>query len=129
MCAEQNTPTLVNALIEYGDLSGTNATDYVDATTGDFATNIAVENQATIKAEYNKAFSSYTARRNVQPNMIFKHQLARLKFSVIAGDDNAKGDANTVQVNAANYQKGVLIKTITLKNARTKGIITITKPD
>lgn len=40
-------------------------------------------------ADYNKAYSSYTARKNVQPNMKFEHLLTRLVFK-IKGSGNAK---------------------------------------
>lgn len=116
--------TLVESLIEYGKLEG-DAEDYVDATTADFVTGINAEDKALIEQEYQKAFSSYAARRGVQPEMTFQHQLARLEFSVIAGDENAQGAIAPVTVNGTEYNKGILIKDITIKSAQRKGTITI----
>ena len=73
----------------------------------------------TIINEYEKAYSSYTARRSVHPQMVFNHQLVRLNFFVKAGDpetvaqfrkDNEGKDTedklgvyiNSIQVNSHN---------------------------
>lgn len=58
----------------------------------DGTTEIAGEDLATLNAEIAKAFSSYAARRTIQPNLIFKHLLSRLKFNVIAGEEQAAID-------------------------------------
>lgn len=42
-----------------------------------------------LNAELAKAYSAYAARREVQPNLLFKHMLARLKFNVFAGEAGA----------------------------------------
>lgn len=55
-------------------------------------TEIAGEDLVTLNAEIAKAFSSYAARRTIQPNLIFKHLLSRLKFNVIAGEEQAAID-------------------------------------
>lgn len=36
-----------------------------------------------------KAFSAYSARRDVQPNVTFEHAMSRLSFHIIAGDEHA----------------------------------------
>lgn len=46
--------------------------------------------EGKISAEFEKAFSSYAARRGVHPTMQFEHQLARLTFKVITDDPNAR---------------------------------------
>ena len=120
----QNKIDLVKALIENDKLTGAE-TDYVDIN-GDFQSTFTdTEKKSLIETEYKKAFSSYTARRSVQPQMTFEHQLARMEFSVIAGDENAKGATATVEVGGAQYAKGIHISNITVKNAKKQGVITI----
>lgn len=53
---------------------------------------IAGDDLTTLNEEVAKAFSSYAARRGIQPNLIFKHLLSRLKFNVIAGEEQAAVD-------------------------------------
>lgn len=120
----QNKIDLVKALIENDKLTGAE-TDYVDIN-GDFQSTFTdTEKKSLIETEYKKAFSSYTARRKVQPQMTFEHQLARLQFAVIAGDENAKGASNNVTVEGTEYAKGIHISNITIKNAKKQGVITI----
>ena len=120
--------TLVSALITSGKLTG-NVTDYLDEDEeGFWNASITSANKTLIENEIKKTFSSYTARRGVQPNMVFKHQLARLRFFVIAGDKNAKYNGpQSIQVNQTNITKptGVLIESIKLLNPKNKGTITI----
>ena len=42
-----------------------------------------------LSTELSKAYSSYAARRGVQPTLIFKHLMSRLKFHVRAGEEKA----------------------------------------
>lgn len=65
--------------------------------------------------EYAKAYSSYAARRGVQPNMLFKHLLSRLTFEVKSGESDILG----------NDPDGVYITAVELKNVETKGVIHI----
>lgn len=64
---------------------------------------------ALVGTELAKAYSAYAARRTVQPNLVFKHMLSRLKFKVYAGEANAAetnsltGEGQT-QGNAATPQ-------------------------
>lgn len=51
--------------------------------------------------DYNKAYSSYTARKNVQPNMKFEHLLTRLVFKI-----KGMGDANPEEV----YVRSIKVK-------------------
>lgn len=39
-----------------------------------------------------RAYSAFAARRNVQPNLDFKHMLTRMKFFVVAGNELATND-------------------------------------
>ena len=114
---------LVDALIEYEKLTGV-STEYVNAN-GDCLSTISDDKKKLIEQEYQKAFSSYTARRLVQPEMTFEHQLARLEFSVIAGDPNAQGSETKVNVDGTEYTKGILIEEIKITDAQNKGTITI----
>lgn len=52
-------------------------------------------------ADYNKAYSSYTARKNVQPNMKFEHLLTRLVFNI-----KGQGDAKPEEV----YVRSIKVK-------------------
>ena len=87
-----------------------------------------------INNEYKKAFSSYTARRQVQPNLVFEHQLVRLNFYVKAGDEKTIAstvedqgtDQTTGEVTTINKELGVYIKSITV-GSRTLGDIKIDK--
>lgn len=65
--------------------------------------------------EYAKAYSSYTARRGVQPNMLFKHLLSRLTFEVKAGENKILSDG----------LDGVYITSIELIGVENKGNIHI----
>ena len=47
------------------------------------------EDKALLDTELAKAYSSYAARRGVQPTLIFKHLMSRLKFHVRAGEEKA----------------------------------------
>lgn len=47
------------------------------------------EDKALLDTELAKAYSSYAARREVQPTLIFKHLMSRLKFHVRAGEEKA----------------------------------------
>ena len=119
-----NKIALVKSLIENDKLTGTEV-EYVD-NNGDFLpTFTETEKRTLIETEYRKAFSSYTARRGVQPEMTFQHQLARMVFSVIAGDTNAQGASQEVTVDGNQYPKGIHISKITVKNAKKQGIIKI----
>lgn len=67
------------------------------------------------EAEYAKAYSSYTARRGVQPNMLFKHLLSRLTFEVKAGENKI----------LSSGLDGVYITSIELIGVESKGNIRI----
>lgn len=53
--------------------------------------------------ELAKAYSSYAARRGVQPTLIFKHLMSRLKFHVRAGEEKAGLDYYKANATAAHY--------------------------
>ena len=46
------------------------------------------------------AYSAYAARRDVHPNLLFKHQLARFKFEVRSGDPSA----DNIQIDSIKLQ-------------------------
>lgn len=48
--------------------------------------------KVVLAKEKEKAFSSYAARREIQPSLAFKHLLTRLKFNVKAGEKQAAKD-------------------------------------
>lgn len=129
-----DTTKLVQALITNGKLQGA-TTDYLDQTTGTgYKTDINPDNKALIEAEYVKAFSSYTARREIQPNLVFSHVLSRLVFHVVAGDDEAM-NTGTIQVDRTDadqntttqetLNKGVYVNKVVLNDAISDGTITI----
>lgn len=66
-----------------------------------------------------RAFSAYSARNGVQPELIFKHLLTRLNFKVVAGDANAVGDNDPT--NPANT--GIWVKAIGVKSKATGKLI------
>lgn len=126
-----NKKALVKSLQEYKKLTDNTSevTNFLSSD-GKFVAGIDSTDSVKIVAEYEKAFSSYTARRKVQPNMVFNHQLSRLKFSVVAGDKNSLA-ADSVEFGDSikvKYAPGVLVQSITLKNVQNQGIITIGKP-
>ena len=41
----------------------------------------------TDEVSVDKAYSAFAARRGVQPNLLFKHQLARFTFEIVAGSE------------------------------------------
>lgn len=78
---------------------------------------------AVKEAEWAKAYSAYAARRDVQPNMLFKHLLSRLKFNIYparAGAENvyiksitatSKTKGNVVFVAKDDTKRGLTIAT------------------
>lgn len=59
-----------------------------------------------ISTEFEKAFSSYAARRSVHPTMQFEHQLARLTFKVVTDDKNARvRPAGDPKLNIQRYEE------------------------
>lgn len=61
------------------------------------------ENGQLAEADYAKAFSSWTARRGVQPSMTFEHVLTRLDFIAIAGEDAPTPTITIPAAQQANY--------------------------
>ena len=59
----------------------------------------------------NRAYSAYSARNGVQPELIFQHLLTRLNFVIVAGDLAATGD------------KGIFVDKITVKSKTTGKLI------
>ena len=126
-----NKELLVESLIEAGKLSDTTtdaATDYIDSE-GQPKDNIDEKIATIITKEYDKAYSSYTARRKVQPNMVFNHQLVRLNFYVKAGDEETM--AYTQEVSGGTEltpkkERGVYISKIAI-GSRTVGNIVVSQ--
>lgn len=54
-----------------------------------------------------KAYSAFAARRGVQPNLLFKHQLTRFTFEIVAGSE-AGSDIYVTGVKIASKYKGSL---------------------
>ena len=65
------------------------------------------------KMDAARAYSAYSARRGLKPNLVFKHQLSRFVFYVIAGDEPGTK---------------MMIESITL-NSKTTGTLTIAAND
>lgn len=62
--------------------------------------------QETVTAD--KAYSAYAARRGVQPNLLFKHQLARFTFEIIAGSE-AGSDIYVNEITLDSKNSGNLV--------------------
>lgn len=63
-------------------------------------------------ADETKIYSAYAARRDVQPDIVFKHLLSRLVFSVTGGNQDACNDTYGVKVTGITVKskyKGKLI--------------------
>lgn len=56
-----------------------------------------------LSTELAKAYSSYAARRGVQPTLIFKHLMSRLKFHVRAGEEKAGLDYYTANPTSSHF--------------------------
>lgn len=69
-----------------------------------------------------RIYSAYSARRNVQPTLVFKHLLARLKFDIIGGN---KASCDSVDVDGKQY--GVRIDSIKVVS-KSNGVLTIATP-
>lgn len=69
-------------------------------------------------ADETKIYSAYAARRNVQPDIVFKHLLSRLVFSVTGGNKDACNDTY-----------GVKVTGITVKSKYTGKLIVAYTPD
>lgn len=74
-------------------------------------------------------YSAYAARRNIQPNMTFKHLLTRLTFSVLAGNNQARGfkestpGADDWAFPTAGVYDGVFVRSIKVRSKFTGNII------
>ena len=69
-------------------------------------------------ADETKIYSAYAARRDVQPDIVFKHLLSRLVFSVTGGNQDACNDTY-----------GVKVTGITVKSKYTGKLIVAYTPD
>lgn len=69
-------------------------------------------------ADETKIYSAYAARRDVQPDIVFKHLLSRLVFSVTGGNKDACNDTY-----------GVKVTGITVKSKYTGKLIVAYTPD
>ena len=61
----------------------------------------------TDEVNADKAYSAFAARRGVQPNLLFKHQLTRFTFEIVAGSE-AGSDIYVTDVKIASKYKGSL---------------------
>ena len=61
----------------------------------------------TDEVNADKAYSAFAARRGVQPNLLFKHQLTRFTFEIVAGSE-AGSDIYVTNVKIASKYKGSL---------------------
>ena len=125
--------TLIEALKTNGKISYTTIDEVIyttDDTTngtykaGDPIPNANSDTDELITAEYNKAFSSYTARRDIQPNLVFEHKLAKLNFKIKAGDAQTIASVdNSDPVNPKNlgvYITNIGVSSLTTGNIRIK---------
>ncbi|MGL5937507.1 MAG: hypothetical protein ACRCZY_10270 [Phocaeicola sp.] len=115
---------ITQKLIENGKLSGS-VSDYLYVEVGhekrgEFKPGIDENSKKIIQDDYDKTFSSYSARRGIQPSLIFRHSLARLVFNVRAGEEGAIAD--TTYVEGSPIRKGVYINAISVESIN-KGTI------
>jgi len=71
-------------------------------------------------------YSAYAARRSIQPDMTFKHLLTRLTFSIIAGNNQARGFKETSGVwdfPTEGVYDGVFVRSIKVRSKFTGNII------
>lgn len=61
----------------------------------------------TDEVNADKAYSAFSARRGVQPNLLFKHQLTRFTFEIVAGSE-AGSNIYVTDVKIASKYKGSL---------------------
>lgn len=73
--------------------------------------------------DQDRYYSAFSARRNVQPDMTFKHLLTRLTFSVVGGNDDACGFIAPATLPASGVYTGVFVKSIKVKSKTTGEII------
>lgn len=89
---------MIKGMINSGQLDGT-VEDYFDH-------GVLCKEVDLITKEFRKAFSSYSSRRGVRPEMKFQHELTRLTFTVAAGDSSAiVTDAGTPTLHIASYEE------------------------
>lgn len=67
----------------------------------------AAEDLAQVGAE--RIYSAYAARRDVQPNLSFKHLLTRLRFNVAAGNKTSSENIKVVGISVMSKANGNLI--------------------
>lgn len=67
--------------------------------TSDKAADIEAANQTGTVTE-DRVYSAYAARRNIQPKLVFKHQLARFTFEIVAGVESG----NNVNVDGISIE-------------------------
>jgi len=74
-------------------------------------------------------YSAYAARRSIQPNMTFKHLLTRLTFSIIAGNEQARGfkestpGADDWALPTTGVYDGVFVRSIKVRSKFSGNII------
>lgn len=125
--SKEDKEKIFNAMVDKGVFNGAAQNTLVDDQFNAVAGGTFEE---TIKDEYEKAYSSYTARRNVQPNLVFTHELVRLNFYVKAGDEKTYTETKDILDTGGNVtgtkKMGVYIKDIFV-NSHANGEIIIKK--
>lgn len=94
----------IQAMINNGKLQYT-LDDCWDATEGKIKESLSPEAQDSIETEFTKAFSSYSARRGIQPTLAFYHQLSRLTFLIKAGSTKAVARSCEPPLTPASYKE------------------------
>ena len=75
---------------------------------------------ATWGDDKDRFYSAFAARRNIQPELSFKHLLTRLTFTIQGGNDDACG--YPLPAPTGNYT-GVFVKSITIKSQESGYIV------
>lgn len=69
-----------------------------------------VEELANIETKYKSIiYSSYTSRRGINPTLVFKHQLSRFVFEIIANDETTANSIKIQSLTLGANNKGTLV--------------------
>ena len=72
-------------------------------------------------------YSAWSARRDVTPNLVFKHLLSRLKFTVIKGNADAKNDGVAItKIEVYSASEGTLVVVPSADGATPQGLKDVT---
>ncbi|MDO4496324.1 MAG: hypothetical protein Q4B58_00610 [Bacteroidales bacterium] len=87
---QMDTIRFIKSLIINEKLDSAHYSLYYDSVRHRLSTKLSAANREIIEKELTmRHYSSYSNRRDVMPNLNFKHELSRITFQVVGGDANA----------------------------------------